>query len=148
MEKPTRRLLCLGVLVIVIAAVSAVVAGLRWLNYNRLSYVERVTDVEFPSSVSQIDLFDNLEYFMVAHARLRDTDVKAFVNRYGFDTSPVEVTLWIELLTPENRTIPADADLLYLEDWNNSNRWLFVLDQKSGRLWMVVFYPDPGGETY
>lgn len=143
-----KRVSLIGIVAIVIGiilVVGIIISGIRWLSHNRLAYIERTTGITFPSPVSQIDVFDNTEYFVVAHVKLRKADVEPFANRYGFDTTSVDVALWMESLELENRTIPTNADLRYLEGRSSSNSWLFALDQDSGRLWMVVFYLDSGG---
>lgn len=121
--------------------------GMRFWGENSLAYIERTSGVLFPHQVSQVDVFDNHEFYVVAHVRLQEEDTPLFLNQYGFGTTPNTVTPWIESLKPENRTIPADASLRYLAGRSQSNQWVYVLDQNSGRLWVVVFYPDPGGAT-
>ena len=143
-----KRVLLIGMVAIVIGIIlilAIIVPGIRWLSHNRLAYIERATGIIFPSTVSQIDVFDNTEYFVVAHIKLQKADVEPFANKYGFDTTSVGLASWTESLKFENRIIPTNADLRYLEGRSSSNSWLFALDQDSGRLWMVVFYPDPGG---
>lgn len=145
-----KRVLLIGIVAIIIGIIliiAVVAPGIHWLNHNRLAYIEQTTGIAFPPAVSQIDVFDNMEHFVAAHTKLQKTDIESFANKYGFGTTPVDVTPWIETLQPENHTIPTNADLRYLEGRSSSNRWLFALDQNSGRLWGVVFYPDPGGAS-
>ena len=124
----------------------AVLVVILWLG-SGLNYIQRATEINLPSGISQVDTFDNLEYFIVAHVRLRKEDVASFRDEYGFFSIPAFSTLYLptEGLKPENRTIPANADLVYLEGRSESNSWECALDQNSGRLWIVVYYPDPGG---
>lgn len=145
-----KRALLVGIVITMISIlliIGVIAPGIRWLNHNKLSYIEHVTGIAFPFSVSQIDVFDNMEHYVVAQIRLQDADITPFANEYGFNTAPVAATSLIETLKFENRTIPTNADLLYLEGHSNNNSWLSALDQNSGRLWIVVFYPDPGGVT-
>jgi hypothetical protein len=108
--------------------------------------MERAMGITFPSSRSQVEVFDNGEYWIVAHLKLREQDIASFANMHKFDTEPVNVPPWIDALSLENRVIPMDADLRYLEGRSVENRWVCVLDQSSGRLWIVFFYPDLGGD--
>lgn len=117
----------------------------KWLNRTGLAYIEDTTGVAFPPSVSDLEIFDNAENFVAAHLRLPEGDIVTFANNHEFGTNPVDITPWIGSLSSPNRAIEPDTALLYLEGQNNSNRWAFVLDQATGRVWMVVFYPDPGG---
>ena len=145
-----KRALLIGIIAIIIGIILiAIIAvpGIRWLSHNRLAYIERTTGIAFPSTISQIDVSDNMEFVTVAHVKLQETDIESFANKYGFSSTPVDVTHWIETLQSENRTIPSNAALRYLEGRSSSNRWLFALDQNSGRVWAVVFYPDPGGAS-
>jgi hypothetical protein len=64
---------------------------------------------------------------------------------YGFDSIPLQISPWIEVLEPANRVLPSGSDLLYLGGESAENRWMSALDPGTGRLWMVVLYPDPGG---
>ena len=125
-------------------AATVVLIGISWRN-ARLGYIQNVTGITLPFWISQVDTFDNLETFFVAHVKLREQDIAPFTKEYAFNTTPVLLTPWIDTLGPKNRTLPVDADLWYLEGRSEHNRWLCTLDQKSGRLWIVVFYPDPGG---
>ncbi len=134
-------LVCL-VAIVVLAVILWFASGLR--------YIQRATGIILPSGISQVDTFDNLEYYTVAHVRLRKEDIASFRDEYGFSipdfhTSPSLMTV---ALKPENRVIPANADLVYLEGRSESNSWQCALDQNSGRLWIIVFYPDPGGTLH
>lgn len=145
-----KRILIFGLVVfaiVVIIVAIAAVPGIRWLMHQRLVYIEKTTGIVFPSTTSKIDVFDNTEFFFAAHAKLQETDIESFSSKHRFTTTPVDVTPWIDVLKSENRTIPDNADLRYLEGRNNTNRWLMALDQNSGRMWIVVFYPDPGGTS-
>jgi hypothetical protein len=122
----------------------AVLTSFLWPNI-RLGYIQRATGIAFPIGLSQVDVYDNLEFYIVAHVKLHEKDVAAFADKHGFSTTPVSTTPWIEALKLQNRTIPANADLQYLEGRSSDNHWLCALDRDSGRLWIVVFYPDPGG---
>jgi len=123
----------------------AFVQGWRWWDRSQLAYIEKTTGISFPVRVSQIDTFDNGEYFTVAHVKLSEADIPVFTQKNGFFSEAVDVTPWIATLKPENRAIPAGARLRYLAGRSQTNRWVYALEQETGRMWVVVFYPDPGG---
>lgn len=134
-----------GVAGVALAAV-IVFLGQRWLSRGYWDYVEQRTGIILPATVSEVDTFDNLEWFTVLHVRLAEDDVDAFAAQYGFDATPVLMSTMfpIETLKPENRDIPTSGDLVYLEGHSGCS-WTCALDRDSGRLWIVMFYPDPGG---
>lgn len=137
-----RWLVALLVFVIGVALTIALIS-LKWRT-GRLPYIERVTGISFSSNLSQVDVYDNAEFYVVAHAKLNE-DGEAFVSRHGFTSESVEIDPWIEVLKPENRLISYENDLRFLEGRNTSHHWLGVFDLTSGRLWVVVFYPDSSG---
>lgn len=130
-------------IVLIGVALTIVLISLKW-KAGGLPYIERVTGISFSSNLSQVDVYDNAEFYVVAHAKL-NKDGEAFASRNGFTSESVEIGPWIEVLKPENRLISYENDLRFLEGRNTSHRWLGVFDLTSGRLWMVVFYPDPSG---
>lgn len=144
-----KRFYLIGIFIAVIGC--ALLASITLLrgrdvaNRKSLAYIERTTGMVFPSGVSEVDVYDNLEFYVVAHARLPEKDTRLFINQHGFEPKPGAAMPWTESLRPENRAIPADADLWSLEGQSQTNRWVAVIEQNSGRLWMVIFYPDPGG---
>ncbi|MBN1430241.1 MAG: hypothetical protein JXB07_17865 [Anaerolineae bacterium] len=143
-----KRYLIVGsVLIALVSVVCIVVAAVqvpRWLNRSGLSYIEQTTGITFPSNISDVDIFDNAESFIVAHVRLQHEDIDPFVAQYGFAPMPFIPLLEVDTLSPENREIPAVAGL-GLEGRSTTSRWRFVLEQASGRLWVVVYYPDASG---
>lgn len=114
-----------------------------WLAQGRLGYIEQTTGLTFPAASTEVDTFDNGEFYTVAHLRLPVTEIAPWAAQ--FNAEPVELLPWITVLRPENRQLPAAAHWCYFSGQNTSQRWLAALDENSGRLWVVVFYLDPGG---
>lgn len=108
-------------------------------------YVARVTGIAIPAGAGDLESFDNGETFMVLHARMHPADAARTADLHGFDTLPLPVSPWIDVLSPANRALPPGADMLFLEGCDSTNRWVSALDPGSGRIWVVVFYPDAGG---
>ena len=143
-----RLLIVESLIVVVIGAIFVTAIAVQAiLRYSSLRYIEQTIGITFPSRISQIDVFDSADSYVTVHIKMRQEDVASFASKEGLGTSPIGVTPWIETLRPENRTFPDHADLWYSEGHSNSNRWLCALDKNSGRLWVVVFYPDPGGAS-
>ncbi|HNT77093.1 MAG TPA: hypothetical protein PKH77_18945 [Anaerolineae bacterium] len=139
------RIWLIAIVTLTMICFAVVCVGIMLLRLNPdIQYIQRTTGILLPMGFSQVDTFDNTEFYVVAHVRLRADSVADFLYDYGFD-DPEFFMPWLDVLKPENRTLPADAKLYYLEGRSATNRWQFILDEKSGRLWMVVFYPDPGG---
>ncbi len=110
-----------------------------------LSFITEASGIDLPQGCSEIDVFDGGEFYTSAHIRLPDRSVDEFTEVNGFSDTTVAVEPWIEFLRPENNEIPGNASLLYRSGRGETNAWLCALDRNSGRLWMVVFYPDPAG---
>ena len=110
-----------------------------------LRYISRATGMVFPSGCADVDVYDSGEFYLAAHLRLPVGEVDPFLEKGGFQDTVVSVAPWIDVLKPWNREIPEDAELVFLEGREDLNAWVCALDRNSGRLWMVVFYPDPGG---
>ena len=136
-----------GVSAAAVVVVVLTVLGLALLGGGRLAYIEKATGLELPNDVYDVDIFDNGEFFLVAHLRLREEDAASLARSWGMAETPLEVESWTGVLQPGNREIPAGADMLYLEGGKAGNRWLAALDGSSGRLWIVVLYPDYGGDA-
>ncbi|MCL4871566.1 MAG: hypothetical protein KJ063_21620 [Anaerolineae bacterium] len=144
-----KRLLFVGLTLIVISCallgILAFISG-SFGHHDQLAYIEKTTGLTFPAQLSQVDVFDNGEFYVTAHIKLRDEDSLAFINQYGFDKTPTMIlTPWIMMLKPENRIMPTNANVWYQEGRTASNRWECIIDQDSGRLWIVIFYPDSSG---
>jgi hypothetical protein len=110
-----------------------------------LGFVSRATGLAFPPGCMDVEVFDNGEFFSVAHLRIPMGRVDGFASENAFTDTTVSVLPWIDTLGPPNRTIPESARLVSLEGRGESNTWLCSLDRNTGRLWIVVFYPDPAG---
>ncbi len=127
---------------------------------NPINYIEQKTDIKFPNGVSQIDTYDNLEYYVVAHVKLPDSVIQNFAKDNGFSSTfpssriiPIsstvrlaDVIFGVDDLEIENQILPNDAGLLFVSGEDGSNCWRYVLDQNSGRLWVSVIYSDRSGD--
>lgn len=110
-----------------------------------LGFVSRSTGLVFPPGCMDVEVFDNVEFFSAAHLRMPMGRVDGFIEEHAFKDTVIDVVPWIETLGPHNRDMPENAVLLSLEGRAGSNSWLCSLDRNTGRLWIVVFYPDPAG---
>lgn len=110
-----------------------------------LGFISRATGLGFPPGCMDVEVFDNGEFYSVAHLRVPMGRVDGFISENGFTDSTVAVVPWIETLGAPNSTIPEGARLVCLEGGGEGNAWLCSLDRDTGRLWIVVFYPDPAG---
>ncbi len=128
------------------AAAVALVLLLRDLGRaSELGFVSRTTGMSFPRACTDVDLQDNGESFMTAHLRIPGGAVDSFAAEYGFRDTTFSLDPWIGALRPDNRRVPGDHRIACLEGTGRNNSWIAALDMDDGRLWVVVFYPDPGG---
>ncbi|MFO7627233.1 MAG: hypothetical protein R6V62_08245 [Candidatus Fermentibacteraceae bacterium] len=112
-----------------------------------LGFISYATGLVFPPGCIDVEVFDSGEFFSVAHLRIPMGRVDGFMSENAFTDSSVAVVPWIETLGPQNREIPGNARLVSLEGSRENNTWLCSLDRDTGRLWIVVFYPDPAGTS-
>jgi len=110
-----------------------------------LGFISRATGLVFPPGCMDVEVFDNGESFSVAHLRIPPGRVEGFISENAFSDTTFSIDPWLESLGPQNGTIPEDAGLVSLEGRGESNAWQCSLDRDTGRLWIVVFYPDPAG---
>jgi len=147
--KPRKRFLFLSLVLIAAGSVLlgsiAVALGMRFWKYSQLIYFEQTTGLNIPAEISLLDVFDNTETFIAVHLQLKDEDIQPFLQQSGFEPTFLNSTIWMATLKPENRTFPPDASLLHREGYSQYNHWECIIDQNSGRVWLVIFYPDPGG---
>jgi len=151
-------LLTVSIVLVIITAVFA---------YNFLSpikSIERLTGITLPQGISQIDSYDNLEYLVMAHAKIPDREISGLINTHNFSSELPEeyqrviftsaniklrnLNFQTQFLKPENREFPSNANLYFLNGKDVSNCWIYVLDQNSGRIWVAVFYPDRSGDLF
>lgn len=110
-----------------------------------LGFISDATGLVFPPGCMDVEVFDSGDFYSVAHLRIPSGRVEGFISGNGFTDTTLAVVPWIEALGPQNRAIPGDASLLCLEGRRERNSWLCALDRVTGRLWIVVLYPDPAG---
>lgn len=108
-------------------------------------HISRVTGITFPRGCTDVDVRDDGEFYVAAHVRLPLESLEAFLQRHPFRDTSTAVGPWMLGLRPENRAIPEGSDTVWLEGRSGENAWSCALDRSTGRLWIVVFYPDPGG---
>lgn len=110
-----------------------------------LGFISHATGLAFPPGCMEVEVFEDGDVFSAAHLRIPMGRVDGFISYNGFTDTTVAVVPWIETLEPQNRVIPENARLASLEGSGDGNTWLCSLDLDTGRLWIVVFYPDPDG---
>lgn len=153
----------LAVFIVTLACLLVTISVFFVYDYLRpVSTIERVSHIQFPKGSSQIDAFDNLEYLVTAHVKIPDTKILDFINNNnlsselpeefkGLNYTPSTIQLrnfgfQVHLFKPENQELPPNAELFFLYGKNEFNCWVYVLDKNSGRMWVVAFYPDWGGD--
>lgn len=110
-----------------------------------LGFMSEATGMVFPPGCMDVEVFDNGEFYSVAHLRVPMGRVEGFLEENGFADTALAVVPWIAALGSRNREIPPNARLAGLAGRRELNAWLCSLDRNTGRMWMVVFYPDPAG---
>lgn len=136
---------------LLVAGYSAI-AFHHWIS---LSFISRITGVEFPPGISNVTIYDNTEYVVVAHVHVPNDQVAAFVQLNDFEKIEDRQELK-DRIAQVSRFAPSLFDARFRDvpmtaNWNKlgrteSNTWLFQLDRATGDLWIEVMYPDRGGD--
>ena len=141
--RPAKKIaLIVGVLALAVAA---------WAYFrpeSDLHWIQRVTSVQLPRGIQDVSLFSNREFYITAHASLPHDGVESFAQRYRFvrDPDAIRHLVGVESLEPRFSRIPEDADLVAYSARTKEHKWTYVLDKKTGSLWVTVFYPDMSGD--
>lgn len=128
-----------------------------WLGEGSvLNFAKRVTKIPIPEHTQILSEYDNLEYEAMGKYQLRAQDIPAFVASHPFvpvPSGPSQLpimhfnSICHSNLIPLSDSIPSpDIRLLqYFTGCTPDNTRTFILDEKTGELWINIQYPDPGG---
>lgn len=92
-------------------------------------------------------MISNHEFYITAHVTLPRDGVESFAQRYQFAPDPdaLRHLVGVENLAPGFFRISESAELVAHSARTKENKWTYVLDKKTGSLWVTVFYPDMAG---
>ena len=112
------------------------------------SYCEKRTGILWPASVTNVDIYDNGQFYVVGYFEIPTNQTSEFTTKYAFSSVPhAPFLLGMDSLKPQNRTLPAADKLLELEGANETNHiWNLYLEKETGRVWIQVTYPDWAGD--
>jgi len=136
------------------AALLVGASGCGFDNGSILSYVKRVTKISIPSHTKTLSEYDQGEFEAVGKYQLRPEDLQPFIRQYPFHLIDRQCKYMSHFnvfsqsdLIPRADSIPfgGGMPLKYFQGCKGSNAWLFIVDEKSGALWIEVQYPDRGG---
>jgi hypothetical protein len=104
--------------------------------------------VRLPHGIQEVSIYDNGEFFITAHVLLPSAAVNEFARSFGFaPASNAQFGLMgMEKLDQGFQSIRQDADLVAYAGGSKQNTWTYVLDKRSGHLWITVQYPDMAGD--
>lgn len=108
-----------------------------------LSFIQSATGVQFPPSITQYAQFNDGMGSMTVHLTLPPTKIKSFIQQQHFTISPSgsQDISDVSLLPVPFNKVPTSADYA-LRGSSEKYRWNFVLDARSGNLWVHLYYPD------
>lgn len=104
-----------------------------WQESHYTRFIEHNSQINLPSNISQFDVYDNAEFLFVAHMKLPNEEVEAFLQNNDFspefpssriidtEREPNSFTLdfWtsaFRYLDSPNQRLPANADLQFVVD--------------------------------
>lgn len=130
-------------------------AGCRLGEGYVLPFIKKVTNFRFPVHLEILSEYDNLEFEAMGKYRIPPQDISAFIANHPFVPVSLEhprphltdFNLFCHAnLIPLSDSIPSPElrALLYFHGCRPGNSWTFILDEKSGELWINIQYPDPG----
>jgi hypothetical protein len=123
-----------------------------------LPFIKKVTEIGFPDQIKILSEYDNGEYEAMGKYELRPEDIPSFIASHPFVPVPLEYprpplmdfnSFCQADLIPLSDTIPLPdiRQLHYFSGCKPCNSWVFIMDEKTGELWINLQYPDPGGLT-
>jgi hypothetical protein len=122
-----------------------------WLFYweSSASYAQKITGVHFPRGTKVLSNYDSGDAFIVMSLQLPDGKTEVFLRDNGFGDGKAAILLprFTEQLPADYRNIPRAEKRRALVGRSKTNRWEFIVDPSSSRLWCLVLYPDWAGGT-
>jgi len=55
--------------------------------FSPIKSIERITDIQLPNFISQVDTYSNLEFYIVAHVKLPNRSILSFSEENGFSST-------------------------------------------------------------
>jgi hypothetical protein len=100
-EGPLNRRTAVFVLAVAGAVFVAIVLLCRDISRTSgLGFISRTTGLAFPPGCMDVEVFDNGEFFSVAHLRIPMGRVDGFIGENTFKDTVIAVVPWIESLGP------------------------------------------------
>lgn len=107
------------------------------------SLIQSITGVRFPLGITQYAEFDDVLGYVTAHLKLPPNEIQSFIKQHHFITIDPMYSLSdrdvSHLSTPFNK-IPNSVNYMLRGD-KGVHSWHFVLDSRSGNLWLKVWFP-------
>lgn len=136
----------------VAAASLAVFAAQQHRLLQNIEFMERITGMSL-NGLEDVELYDNAETLVALHAKASAQALKGMGGAWqrirslprGASPSPIKGTG--ELMGAGHREPPLTPGHLRVEGCTDDNSWYAVWDPETNELWLVVAYPDWGGDS-
>ena len=135
-----------SVLIGSVILVTLVVAWLVFRHPSDLEWIQQTSGVRLPRGVQDVSIYDNGEAFITAHVQLPAATVSEFARTFVPAPNAHLGLMGMDKLDQRFQSIPQDADLVAYAGRSKENTWTYVLDRRSGHLWITVRYPDMAGD--
>ena len=140
-------------------------------NHLSTSFIERVTKTKFPPRTSTLQTYDNGELVVVGKYQIAKKEVKQYAERYNFrpyisyteyqkswlkdsNMKFEDVFMGLRMMNAlQSKSgirlakIENSRDFKVLTGCSPDNTWSFLLNVKTGELWLEVMYPDMAGDS-
>jgi hypothetical protein len=135
--------------ILVITAVSVVLASCQYDSNSVLSFIRKVTKISIPGNISTVSEFDQGELEAGGKYQIEEEDVKNFLSGNPFhpiDQQYQYISHFNTYSKNDKIQLADSSHLKYFYGCKGGNSWLFTLNEKTGELWIEVQYPDFGGQ--
>jgi hypothetical protein len=130
------------------------VGSVLWLAWTAwrgtgVRYTERITGIDLPFSredyQSESCDFAQLSFMRLSSTQVSDLlDSTRFTSATGSNSSANAKMLFEQFGIGDKMPVITDLKIHSGESKNNS--WLFCLHESTGRLWIIVYFPDMAGD--
>lgn len=126
-----------------------------------MPFIQKATRITFPRSYTSLHVSDTGNGLMSAALRLPLKDVQPFVEEYRFQPVPKNDITYtnrvIHWVVDDVRAhfakmqsyppVPDDSSVMWLQGmYENRWPWQCIVEPSTGWTWIVVGYPDAGGD--
>lgn len=148
-----RRALAIGVAFVIIVFLITAAWKFREIRARNdvLHFARRITGLRIETGTPTY-VFDNAETHVemrlpIGSAEIATLEAEHRARRIAALPGHGFVPYFSGFESPADSPPPLRAGMLWMHGCNGSDPWYGLIDPAQGMLWLVIFYPDPGGDS-